>query len=86
MFFEFMSAVAMSTWETTRPDRKNSRLRLALNYLSYAISAGILAPFVVKDRPDAILVYQISPATMATPALVAMTELPVQQAQAAWME
>jgi glycosyltransferase involved in cell wall biosynthesis len=49
---------------------QNSRLRLALNYLSYAVNAGILAPFVVRDRPDAILVYQISPATMALPAIV----------------
>ena len=49
---------------------RNSRLRLALNYLSYAISASILAPFVLKDRPDAILVYQVTPATVALPAIV----------------
>jgi colanic acid biosynthesis glycosyl transferase WcaI len=49
---------------------QNSRFRLALNYLSYAFNASILAPFVVKDRPDVILVYQVSPATMAIPAIV----------------
>ena len=49
---------------------QNSRLRLALNYLSYAVNASILAPFVVKSRPDVILVYQVSPATMALPAIV----------------
>jgi colanic acid biosynthesis glycosyl transferase WcaI len=49
---------------------QNSRLRLTLNYLSYAVNASILAPFVVKDRPDVILVYQMSPATMALPAIV----------------
>jgi colanic acid biosynthesis glycosyl transferase WcaI len=49
---------------------QNSRFRLALNYLSYAVNASILAPFVVRDRPDVILVYQVSPATMAIPAIV----------------
>ena len=49
---------------------QNSRLQLALNYLSYAVNASVLAPFVIKDRPDATLVYQISPATMALPAMV----------------
>lgn len=49
---------------------QNSRLRLALNYISFAASAGILAPFVVKARPDVILVYQLSPATMALPAML----------------
>ena len=49
---------------------RSSRLKLALNYLSYAISASILAPFLVKTRPDVILVYQLSPVTMALPAIV----------------
>ena len=49
---------------------QNSRLRLALNYLSFAVNASILAPFFVKSRPDVILVYQMSPVTMALPAIV----------------
>ena len=49
---------------------RSSRLKLALNYLSYAINASILAPFLVKTRPDVILVYQLSPVTMALPAIV----------------
>jgi colanic acid biosynthesis glycosyl transferase WcaI len=49
---------------------QNSRLRLALNYLSFAINASILAPFLVKNRPNVILVYQMSPVTMALPAIV----------------
>jgi colanic acid biosynthesis glycosyl transferase WcaI len=49
---------------------QNSRLRLALNYLSFAVNASILAPFLVKDRPDVILVYQMSPVTMALPAII----------------
>jgi colanic acid biosynthesis glycosyl transferase WcaI len=49
---------------------QNSRLRLTMNYLSFAINASILAPFFVKSRPDVILVYQMSPITMALPAIV----------------
>jgi colanic acid biosynthesis glycosyl transferase WcaI len=49
---------------------QNSRLRLALNYLSFAVNASILAPFLVKDRPNVILVYQMSPVTMALPAII----------------
>jgi colanic acid biosynthesis glycosyl transferase WcaI len=52
------------------PRGQNSRLRLALNYLSFAINASILAPFFVKSRPNVILVYQMSPVTMALPAIV----------------
>jgi colanic acid biosynthesis glycosyl transferase WcaI len=48
----------------------NSWPRLVLNYLSYAIGASILAPFVLKRRPDVILVYQVSPVTTALPAMV----------------
>jgi len=48
----------------------NSWPRLVLNYLSYAVSASILGPFVLKRRPDVILVYQPSPVTTALPAIV----------------
>lgn len=44
--------------------------RLVLNYLSYAIIASIVAPFVLRGRPDAIFVYQPSPLTVAFPAIV----------------
>src|ERR1700733_6758416 len=50
--------------------RGQNSLRLAMNYLSFAINASILAPFFVKSRPDVILVYQMSPITMALPAIV----------------
>ena len=49
---------------------RNSRLRLALNYLSYAFNASVLAPFVVRKRPDVILIYQLSPVMIAIPALI----------------
>ncbi|SDJ71793.1 MULTISPECIES: glycosyltransferase family 4 protein [Bradyrhizobium] len=49
---------------------QNSQVRLALNYLSYAISASMLAPFLLRRRPDVLLVYQLSPVTIALPAIV----------------
>ncbi|ACF03071.1 glycosyl transferase group 1 [Rhodopseudomonas palustris TIE-1] len=49
---------------------RNSRLKLALNYLSFAISAGLFAPVLVRRRPDVILVYQLSPAILALPAMI----------------
>lgn len=43
-------------------------VRLALNYLSFALSASVLAPGRIRERFDAIIVYQMSPVTMAAPA------------------
>lgn len=43
--------------------------RLALNYLSYAVSATIKALFLKKDY-DIIIVNQLSPVTMAIPAII----------------
>ena len=44
--------------------------RLALNYLTFALSSSILAPVILKSKFDAIIVYQMSPVTMAFPAFV----------------
>lgn len=49
---------------------KSSRIRLAINYLSFAINASVLGPFLVKRHPNVILVYQMSPVTMALPAII----------------
>lgn len=49
--------------------RGQGKLRLALNYLSFAICASVKALFLEKDF-DLILVYQLSPVTMALPALL----------------
>lgn len=49
--------------------RGRSKVRLALNYLSFALNATIKAMFMKKDF-DVILVYQLSPITMALPALL----------------
>jgi glycosyltransferase involved in cell wall biosynthesis len=43
--------------------------QLALNYVSFVISAGALAPLLCRGRYDAILVYEPSPVTVALPAI-----------------
>lgn len=49
--------------------RGNSKIRLALNYLSYAVSASIKVLFM-KKRYETVLVYQLSPVTMTIPAIL----------------
>jgi glycosyltransferase involved in cell wall biosynthesis len=49
--------------------RKTGKLRLALNYLSYTISASLRVIFLRKDF-DIVLVNQLSPVTMAIPAIL----------------
>lgn len=44
--------------------------RLALNYLSFALSSAVLAPLRLREHFDVALVYQMSPVTMALPAFV----------------
>jgi glycosyltransferase involved in cell wall biosynthesis len=48
-----------------------SGVRLALNYLSFAMTACLLVPKLRKRGIETILVYQPSPFTVALPALVA---------------
>ncbi len=50
--------------------RGRSRLSLALNYLTFALSASILGPFLVRGRFDAVLVYEPSPVTVGIPGAV----------------
>jgi glycosyltransferase involved in cell wall biosynthesis len=52
------------------PRGTSRALQLALNYLSFALCACLLAPFRVRGAFDAILVYQPSPMTVGLPALV----------------
>jgi glycosyltransferase involved in cell wall biosynthesis len=49
---------------------KANSLRLAANYLSFALVASLLGPWRCRDRVDAILIFQMSPATMGIPAVV----------------
>jgi len=44
--------------------------RLALNYLSFAVFACLLAPLRCRERVDAIIVFEPSPITVGLPALV----------------
>jgi len=52
------------------PRGNGSGFRLALNYLSFAFFASLLAPFRVYGDFDVILVYEPSPITVGLPALV----------------
>jgi len=52
------------------PRGESSGLRLALNYVSFALLASVLAPLRVRGHVDAILVYEPSPITVGLPALV----------------
>ena len=52
------------------PRGRSGPLRLAFNYLSYALFASVLAPFHCRGAYDAILVYEPSPITVGIPALV----------------
>jgi glycosyltransferase involved in cell wall biosynthesis len=53
------------------PRGKGGGLRLAANYLSFAVSGLVLAPRLLRGRPfDAILVFAISPITQAIPAIL----------------
>lgn len=51
--------------------RGRSRLRLALNYLSFVVLGSIVGPWKLRNvRADAIFVFLVSPITAALPALL----------------
>ena len=52
------------------PRGNSSRIRLALNYFSFALSAIIIAPFCCRGKFDLIFVCQLSPVTVGLPALL----------------
>jgi colanic acid biosynthesis glycosyl transferase WcaI len=52
------------------PRGRGGGLRLALNYLSFALSASLLGPLRLRDSFDVVLVYEPSPVTVGVPALV----------------
>lgn len=55
------------------PRGSSRNWRLAANYLSYVVSAGLLAPFRCRGHYDAIFVYEPSPVTVALPAILLKT-------------
>ena len=52
------------------PRGSGSGRRLALNYLSFVLFAGLLGPLLCRGRFDVIFVYEPSPITVGLPALV----------------
>lgn len=48
---------------------QNSGLKLALNYLSFALSGSILGPLLIKNTFDVILVNGLSPVTVGFPGI-----------------
>lgn len=61
------------------PRGRGGGLRLALNFMSFAVSASLFGPLLAPKHYDAILVYEPSPITIGVPALVmkAVTGAPV---------
>ncbi len=71
-------------WKVTREIYKNiniirvpiiprgdaSNIKLFLNYLSFAVIASILSPFLIKGNIDKIFIYGGSPLTKAIPAIL----------------
>ena len=52
------------------PRGDGGKVRLILNYLSFALFACLLAPFSCRGKYDLIFVYQLSPVTVGLPALL----------------
>lgn len=49
---------------------KGSKVKLILNYISFTVSSILHIPFMLTSKYDKILVYQLSPITMAIPAMI----------------
>jgi colanic acid biosynthesis glycosyl transferase WcaI len=49
---------------------KKSKIKLLLNYLSYAFSASLCGPFICPSKIDLVLVLQLSPVTIGIPGIV----------------
>lgn len=52
------------------PRGKGGRIRLALNYFSFALIASLLGPIKCRDAYDVIFVYEPSPITVGLPAII----------------
>lgn len=61
------------------PRGNGSGIRLALNYLSFVLSACLLAPIRCKESYDLIFIFEPSPVTVALPAILlkALRNVPV---------
>jgi len=52
------------------PRGRGGRIRLALNYFSFALFASLLGPINCRDAYDVIFVYEPSPITVGLPAII----------------
>ncbi|MEO6327098.1 MAG: glycosyltransferase family 4 protein, partial [Thermoanaerobaculia bacterium] len=52
------------------PRGRGGRLRMAANYVSFALAASLLGPGRCRGPVDLIFVFQMSPVTMAIPAVI----------------
>ena len=52
------------------PRGNGGGFRLALNYISFAVSASILCPLICRGDYDLVFVFQLSPVTQGLPAFV----------------
>lgn len=52
------------------PRGKGGPVRLVLNYLSFVLSSTLFVPFLCRQNFEVVFVYQLSPVTVAIPALV----------------
>lgn len=60
----------VNVYRTSIPGRGNSTIKMAINYLFFAIF-GKLRAILLKEKFDIIYVYEISPITMVWPAITA---------------
>lgn len=52
------------------PRGDGNGIRLILNYLSYALSASVIGPFLCRGKYDVIFVFEPSPITVGIPAFI----------------
>jgi colanic acid biosynthesis glycosyl transferase WcaI len=52
------------------PRGRGGAVSLAMNYLSFVVSASLLGPFLARGRFDAIICFVLSPVTAALPAIL----------------
>ena len=52
------------------PRGKSKGWQLAINFVSFALSASLIAPFICREKYDVIFVFEVSPITVGIPAIV----------------
>jgi glycosyltransferase involved in cell wall biosynthesis len=52
------------------PRGKSRGWQLAINFISFALSASSIAPFICRQKYDVIFVFEVSPITVGIPAIV----------------